>query len=459
MKTFESMYEKIKNNSLVRNMQRVFRRTSLEILVGLVIGGFAGGVVSGHYESARNNKIPLGFSEITQLEKEAEKENPTQGVGAITHFYASTNDICMKVFEAWNLTNKKFNFDFDNAFAKELEYHVDPTFKTHHYNLKSFFGVIQERATNAFNKLGQFVKVNGKMNGVNSSFDASWSHSSVDTTHQECHEVESCSTDSEGNQNCTTHEECHTVCDYTTHYFTYHKEDGEKSSKLLDLVLIENKDLHFPEELRIVKQTNAEGEYASETSREDKEVTFSDKAKLLKIANTWNFGSTYNYNKDEIMSLWKNLHSDSDNWRRDKETAHDESFVTCCGCFESPKEYDTAEKALSNGRNFSKLTDEIIGGIEYIKSTAPKLDKLIDEYIGATLDNKEGKPKKLRKEIMKTAKEMYQKNFKEGFEVDRFRWSVLFLSILLGGGTGAGIGYLIDRKTSSKFNRGFSGYY
>jgi len=43
MKTFESMYEKIKNNSLVRNMQRVFRRTSLEILVGLVIGGFAGG--------------------------------------------------------------------------------------------------------------------------------------------------------------------------------------------------------------------------------------------------------------------------------------------------------------------------------------------------------------------------------------------------------------------------------
>ena len=60
---------------------------------------------------------------------------------------------------------------------------------------------------------------------------------------------------------------------------------------------------------------------------------------------------------------------------------------------------------------------------------------------------------------MKTAKEMYQKNFKEGFEVDRFRWSVLFLSILLGGGTGAGIGYLIDRKTSSKFNRGFSGYY
>ncbi len=432
----------------------LFRKTSLEILVGGVIGAVALGFISGHYENARTKKIPLGFSEITQWEEEGLRGNISVGEEPISYFYASTNDICMKVFEAWNLANGSITFDFDGKFARELEVHTESTYKEHHYNLKSFFAVIGDRASKAFAKFGEFVKVHGKMGKVNNAFNNTWDYSSIDTTHQECHDVESCTTDSDGDEHCTTHEECTTVCDYTTHDYTYHRDAGEEASRLIDLVLSEHPSLNFPEDLRMVKKTNAEGEYAAEVSREkQKDPLYTQRAELLKIANTWNFGSTYSANRDEAMSLWKSLHPDSDQWRRDKNTAHDETFITPCGMSESPEEYDTVERALQHSEDFTKLVGEIIGGIEYVQSTAPKLDQLIDEFIHIKLDHREGNAKKLRKEIMKTTKEIYKANFKNGFDVDRFRWYVFLPLILLGGAVGAGVGYGVDRLTSRGENR------
>jgi len=300
------------------NIKDVFRRSSLEILVGAFIGAASLGLISFNNESERDKLIPLGFSEISQLEREADGK-----VEPIAHYYASTNDIAMKVFEAWNIANKGFTFDFDKTLARELEFKTESTFKVHNYNLKSFFEVIGERSKNALLKFKQFIKVGGEVSGVNKKFDQTWDESHIDTTHIEIKTRSVC----DGDGNCHTETYTETVCDYTTHRYRYNKQIGEEVSLLLDSVLAQNPNLVYPEELQLVMKTHAEGEYAAETSREKEEyLLYTQKGRLLSIANTWNTGSNYVANQFEIMEMWRELHSDANKWRRDKETAHDESF-------------------------------------------------------------------------------------------------------------------------------------
>jgi len=418
------------------------RKTSIEILVLGTIGVFAGGGLGIYDEITRGQKIPLGFSEITQLEKDALKKSPDGKVGEITENYAKTNDMAMNVFEAWNLTNKKINLDFDKSFAQELEFKVDPTFRTHHYNLSSFFSSMEEIGNRALEKMKDLSRLEKGSQQTGSQFGEVWDYSSYDTTHQECTTVESCNSEGE----CSSHEECHTVCDHTTHVYNYHKQEGEEAMKILDEVLEKNRGFKFPEELQIVKSTNADGEYAAETSSDEKDKkNYNDKLALLKKANMWNFGSTYNSNQDEILTLWHGLPNEAEKWRRDKNTAQDETFITPCMMHESPKEFDSAEKIRKDSNTLYKRLEEITGGVKFMTGNVSNLKRLVNEYIQASLDGAKGSPRKLRRDLMKITKEIYKKNFKEGFDVDRFRWSIVLLYSFFGGLVGSGFGYGLDK--------------
>lgn len=111
------MIEKIKE--IAKNVKTLFKETSAEVYVGAALGFTLATGVSFVQENARNRQLPLGFSEISSIEKQAEYSN--REVGKITEHYAKLNDLTMKVFECWNISWKSGFGNFDKKFATELD--------------------------------------------------------------------------------------------------------------------------------------------------------------------------------------------------------------------------------------------------------------------------------------------------------------------------------------------------
>lgn len=111
--------------------------------------GTLGGLKSCDYENRREGCVPLGFSEIHQIEIDALKENRIDGEGvnnegkgiAATYYLAGLNDLTMKIFECWNTANTKEENIYGN-FAQELKKRFDPANKKHHYELGDLFDIV-----------------------------------------------------------------------------------------------------------------------------------------------------------------------------------------------------------------------------------------------------------------------------------------------------------------------------
>ena len=103
---------------LAENVKRTLRRTSIEIVIGGLIGvGIAG---YGSYSLTRHHAptgIPLAFSEIREIEKEADEKDMRLGPMTIP---PAVNDTSMKIeFESWNNANE--TSDPVAAFSHELQ--------------------------------------------------------------------------------------------------------------------------------------------------------------------------------------------------------------------------------------------------------------------------------------------------------------------------------------------------
>ncbi|MBM3233007.1 hypothetical protein FJZ18_02470 [Candidatus Pacearchaeota archaeon] len=77
--------------------------TSAKITFGAILVGAITTLVSYKYETQRSSSIPLAFSEVTQIEKDA------ASVGThlenINRYLPKVNDCAMKIFESWNLAH------------------------------------------------------------------------------------------------------------------------------------------------------------------------------------------------------------------------------------------------------------------------------------------------------------------------------------------------------------------
>ncbi len=422
---------------LYQDAKDLIRDTSVEVYVMAALGLAVATTTSYKIEQKRTHLIPLGFSEISQIERDAKRAH--QNLGPLTQLLAFTNDGTMKVFECSNDSHDGiFEKEYQRRFAKEIDMRMEPTYKVHHYNLNDILDKLPDLAVKSLAALKDFVAVQNRLNHVNDMFNRAWEDHHTDNYIL----VPVITTDSEGN----THTDWEEEYVDTTHEYIYHREFGEEASRSLDQLVTDYPKLNLREKLRTPSQTNAEGEYASEKSRirkrKDKPL---DQEDFLAISSRWATGSTLMSNLPGVKANLAALHSYSNLWRRAKNNSHGDTYNTGSHFDDGPKEFQIAETTLKHGTTLYQLISEITGGISYAGTQAPILDDRIRDLVAVTFDGKKGNPKKLTNEIMSISKNMYNYNFKNGFDVNRFRGEMILLWGLIGGLSGALVGYGIDK--------------
>ncbi len=398
-----------------------------------VTGGVLAGGLAYHMESARETHIPLAFSEISQIERDAAAKDET--LSPATRYLATTNETAMKVFEAWNLSHEHLRLGSEaSKFAKELELKLnhDP----HSHTLPSLFEELPTNIQTLRASLRPLQLVHEGLRPVNAAMRAAWDDSHHDNYHTEWRTRTVSSTDSKGKTTYSTETYSEQVYDDTTHTYTYNKGQGEAGSAKLDALRALQPSLTGLPQLRTASATHAEGDYAQDKSRGLKGTKVLTAAQHQEIANLWASGSTYTQNINTLINGWnKVLLQDGNAWRTSKATAHDARYKTTSHSDSGPQEFQVGRRTQGDGEAFVQRADEIMKGISYTQDKAAVLQAKIRELVKRELDNQgTANSAKLTDEIMSTTREMYTSNFKRGVDVKAFRAWVVLLWVLAGVG-------------------------
>jgi hypothetical protein len=372
--------------------------------------------------------IPLGFSEIEQIEIDAARNK--KPVDVLTEHYAKKNDVLNKIFECWNTSLDYGLFGNNNeSFARELEARSQKIYK-YEFDLLDDLPKISDRA---LLYLKNWIALMPSLAAVNKRFSVIWKYHKEDNYHTEIVS----STDSKGNTTTTTRQ----VYDDTDHYYTYFKPEGELGYKEIDKMIKYFPILTWPGRLLNSSRTNAEGEYAADKSRR-KISDRQDQQTLLQISRQWNSGSLYNSLRSEILE-YNRLSALKDLWKKHKKTAKTISYNTNYTHDDGPEEYQSAENIRILSSSVLSAINQLVGSIKNTKSAMPYLKSLINAYIAVALDGKKGNVSELQDKIMEVAKSQYKENFPQGIDLDTFRYGLMLLWMLIGIMIGAGIGYLL----------------
>lgn len=412
-------------------------QTSIEVVIGDVVVSVLGGAVGNAFETTRTHQIPLAFSEMSQVERDASREG--RELGPMTGYLTATNDAAMKVFEAWNLTHSEHHMGSQaHNFAAELDIKQD--YKIHRHELPDLLKDLPARAQQARDLLKPLDDTARDMAPVNDQFRRSWDESHTDHYRTETRTR----TVDDGNGKSHTETYTEEVYDHTHHEYDYHRQNGEAASQGLDGALAKRQSIPNPEQLRTASQTNADGEYAAEVSRKGEARPQAEQLKA--ISESWATGATITQNIGRIQQLWGTLRGDAGAWRTQKATAHDDSYNTGSRSDSGPREYQTAQTALSHGTQLSGNIQEVLGGVDYAKANAPVLQAKIRQLIDIELNGAgKGDTSKLTREIMDISRAMYTQNFKGGVDVKEYRTLVVLAWILLGAVLGGLLGAAADR--------------
>lgn len=418
--------------------------------------GIFGGLKSYEYEQKREGCIPLGFSEIHQIEEDAMNEGRIDAEGVldkgrgmeITYYLAGINDLTMKIFECWNNANKKGK-DVYTQFARELEARFDPNQKKHHYELTDLFELVPQSIAHTLDDIRGITQINRTIPETEKHFDNAWDDSHYNHYHTEIYP--STEFDSKGNAHFVL--KSRSVYDDTTHTYTYHPEEGHLAETSLNELISEIPDVRIKEQVHVASKLNKEGIRAAIESRkeEKKELT---ETELRNIANTWHAGSTLIHHSDSLYLLWKDMPDHLINWKKARLEAKSTSYTTFSSFDSGPKEYQVASNALEQCKQVSQTSARIIDSIDFTKQQIPTLEDIISKFIAANASGES--PDKLGKNVLALTQQIYQKNFEKGFEVDRFRTPMVVLWSFLGAiaGVGTGVAGLLGLgKLSEKYKQ------
>jgi hypothetical protein len=419
----------------------VLRDTSIEIVVGALIGLAVAGTISYDQQKKHEGRIPLGFSEISQIQKDQERKGLT--VGPRTFFYALTNDTEMKVFESWNNANEgNVGWFRHNAFANRLDERMDKSMKFHKYELVDLLPQLPARADAMLESMREFWVLQGKLLSTVDKFDRAWKDKHDDFYRTEIYFEEVCTSNSNGGQTCHSEPRTRQVYDHTTHTYTYFPKWGTQASLELTILLREHGDIDQGEQLLRPSHTNADGEYGAWKSRDDKHKP--GQGDYLSIATRWNSGSTLNKVMPIVYVNLNLLKQTDGDWRVAMRTAHNTSYDTGSHYDDGPVEFQVAERAMHAAQMGDRALEEVRDGVLHIKTAAPLLESQIKQYILAVTENGEGDKDKLSRNILQTSKTMYRMNFPGGFDVETFKWGPIVAWSLLGLAIGAGVGFGVD---------------
>ena len=451
------MYKKSKNNSKksplrqkinqwAKNFKYLLEKTSIEIVLFAVLWAGIWWYTQYNKESRRAEKIPLAFSEIGQIERDAKRE--WREVGSIAKYNMMVNDMCMKIFEAHNQAQYPFvPWKNTELFAGNI-YNARDLRNIYKYNLQELVDTIPSYIPATNEKLALYKNAATQLSQANKSMDQS-----RDDDHDDQYRTElrtRIAHDTNGNPQTQVYTE--QVYDHTIHTYDYYKKHGEAGAQQLNTLFEEIPALHLEEIIKTTSQTNADGEYAAEKSRKLWPADRLDAEVLLEIANTRYNGSTIIKNTEFIQDTYPKLEKSKNQRNIAKNTAKSDRYRTGSSYDDGPQEFQVAENTYQLGRNIETSISEMLNAIQLTQDQIPVLEKKIQEFIDKwyiSYTSLKPEAKQLEQEIMDITKEIYKANFKEGVNVDRFRrWMVFLLALiglLAGGGVWAGIDYIGQR--------------
>ncbi|MDE1153010.1 MAG: hypothetical protein PW788_10785 [Micavibrio sp.] len=430
----------------IDKVKRFIYETPVEIAIGAVLFGTIAGVSSYEVQKGKEGQIPLAFSEIEQTTRDfAAKGQP---VPPLTLLYSLTNDATMKVFESNNIALAKD--ETNKTFARELETRIDPDFKTHML-ISEISAEMPKDAGAALGSVSDLIAAVKELPPIMAALDASWSESHRDVTHTVYDPVRSC--DSKG-QNCTTTYVPREVYDYTIHDYDYNAQQGQYSARLLQDFVAAHPKLDVTEQLHYASKTHADNENAmAQSMRNLLKGKPPTPEQALGFANTWARGSNLVKYLPTIRSRTAELPGLSSSWTAALETAHSETYRTYSHSDNGPSEYRAAQAALGHTTTIQESSARITGGIRDAGYAIPALTQQIKTYIDVAEGRKPGDADKLRGEVMKTARDIYNQNFENGFDVQPFKWWAIALFTVLGAGMGAGAGAGVDKYLNDRLRR------
>lgn len=423
-----------------------WRKKSQAAVAALVLVGLLSGIGLGwHNETLRDTRVPVGFSEISQMEREAKAAG--REIGPVARYLTGTNDMTMNVFNAWNIANAGTSKDSDSVvpqFARELDMNAGSKLQIHRYELPHYFSTLPKTAEAAYSRLAPYDALGRQAADANARLESTWDYDRVDVDRMETRWVTV--DDGDGKSHIETVTEW--VYDHSNHSYDYKPKEGEAASRSLDVLTQKGRDAVFTEDMRPAALTHADGEYAAETSRGRRQAIDSEEA--LSLAATWKHGSTLMNNLPVIEGRLVDLARDAALWRDQKNSAHDDYYSTNSKSDSGPREYQTVQRALGRSQELERSISEIMTGIEATRTLTPALEAKIKEFIAVTIDHQPGDSHKLSQEVMSLTRQIYTANFKKGFEVERFRaWVVVLTAVAgaaVGGLIGAGADWMARRR-------------
>jgi len=175
------------------------------------------------------------------------------------------NDMCMKIFEAYNHSRYTFVPSYETKkFSSEL-YDARDFRHIYKYNLHDLVDTLPSYIPQVQQHLSIYKTALTQLTPANHNMEKS-----RDEDHDDQYRTETktrTTYDKDGNPNGT---ETYTeqVYDHTIHTYDYNKKQGELGAKQLNALFAEIPVLQLNEQIKTTSQTNADGEYAAERSRE-----------------------------------------------------------------------------------------------------------------------------------------------------------------------------------------------
>ena len=434
----------------VRESYRRLSRPAKLALGALALGAPLAAGLSYHHEVARGAHIPLAFSEVSNVEREAAANGVE--LPPLQTYLMHENELNMKIFEASNLANEKLRLGgFASKFAQELKIKLE--MDGHNYKLPGLLDEMPGLARAARESL-RLEAATQALAPARADLAATWRHTYEDHSHMEDHGSYVDDHDDKGRRT-GSHWQSNwvSVYDDTDHWYTYSRERGERGSQGLDQALgsVAVKGLA----LRTTNKTHADGELAADQSRGrvGNGKARLTKAELLQIANTWAQGSTYREHIGRVEQLWtKVLPHDANTWRADKARSQSVSYNNrnAGNSDPGPKEYRTVQQALADSDEFVERAQKIVDPIRFTEANVPVLKAKIHALVEKELHGRGNvNSRKLAAEIMDLTRQLNALNFSGGVDGKEFRGSMVFLWLLIGaagsGGAGWAAGLGLDR--------------
>jgi len=412
----------------------ILRTTPAEIYLVAALGAFSAGSLSYNYEARRASLIPLNFTEITEIEREAELKG--EKVGPITRYLATASDAPNKVFECYNHSHNVFGQFDRKKFAAELEMRMDLAYKIHPESLKELLGAMSTQADSCLSELQKMHLIKERLVPLHSSLETAWKENHDDIYLPTVHT----SVDEDGN----VHTYVTMDYDHTNHTFQINRPFARQSIRELETLLTEFQQPDFNEKIRTTRVTNAEGEAAAKESR--RKNSPATQKELLNLANLFYYGSTLAANLPEIKARWISLKNSSIELPIAENSASDEEYFYRTGSHShpGPEEFQANERAREHTEVLHERLKRVFDGINYNKEASKELEAKINALISVELDNGDGNGRRLSSEIINLAKTMYELNFEDGSDTPLIRWELIVMLSFVGLGFGAAAGYGLD---------------